>query len=345
MTFTPSRRDLRPWKPATHSTNLKAHQLRRPRDAATEGDVSHGRRTLDALLTTGGLALAAILLIAGGAADLGLQVRQQPGPRPAGRPADLLPAGAATRSPNRDRPYLNQYAGQQLTTGAQAEAYADHFIAVHLQGVAGGKTYAQLSAAAMANPTNAKLAGPGSTLFKGETLRGMLLNAYAFWKLGQLALYGAIAAFVGAGIMLLLTPARLRPPAQDRPRGRGPDRTGPPTRRRHRLTAPTARHRRHPFDVATGPPPHPGGGPVLFRPKRTRRAADPPLPDRPRSPLRRLRRTQPGRVPLRVPTRGRATLHRRYGHPAPADAEADRARRSRSSCPGPRRPFPGTARR
>ncbi len=49
-------------------------------------------------------------------------------------------------------PYLSKYAGQELTTGAQAEAYADHFIAVHLQEIGGSKTYSELSAAAMALP-------------------------------------------------------------------------------------------------------------------------------------------------------------------------------------------------
>jgi hypothetical protein len=102
-------------------------------------------------------------------------------------------------------PFLNQYAGQQLTTGAQAEAYADHFIAVHLSEVAGGKTYAQVSTLAQADPTNATLQAQVNTLFKGETLRGMLLNAYAFWQLGQIALYAAIAAFTGALLMLILT--------------------------------------------------------------------------------------------------------------------------------------------
>ena len=57
------------------------------------------------------------------------------------------------------------YAGQQLLTGAQAETYANHFIRAHLAHVAEGKTYAQVSAAAMADPTNAKLAGQANTLF------------------------------------------------------------------------------------------------------------------------------------------------------------------------------------
>ncbi|MBL7488032.1 hypothetical protein I6A60_16520 [Frankia sp. AgB1.9] len=101
-------------------------------------------------------------------------------------------------------PYLNQYAGQQLVTGPQAEAYADHFIKVHLTEVAGGQTYAEVSTKAQADPTNAKLAGQVQTLFRGETLRGLLLEAYGFWKLGQIALVAAIASFVLGGVMLLL---------------------------------------------------------------------------------------------------------------------------------------------
>ena len=93
---------------------------------------------------------------------------------------------------------LQQYAGQQLTTGDQAEAYANHFIAVHLNEVAGGKTYAEVSSAALADPTNTTLQGQANTLFKGNALRGLLLNAYAFGKMGTIAGFAAIAAFAGA---------------------------------------------------------------------------------------------------------------------------------------------------
>src|SRR5581483_12452798 len=55
-------------------------------------------------------------------------------------------------------PSVSKYAGQQMLTGQQAEAYADHFIAVHLAETAGGKTYSQLSTAALAQPDNTKLA-------------------------------------------------------------------------------------------------------------------------------------------------------------------------------------------
>ena len=114
------------------------------------------------------------------------------------------PNGPATASPEIG-PFLNKYAGQQLVNGAQAQAYADHFIAVHLKEAAGGKTYAEVSALSRQNPTNQTLAGQVQTLFRGETLRGLLLNAYAFWKLGQIALLAAIASFVLAGVMGVLT--------------------------------------------------------------------------------------------------------------------------------------------
>ncbi len=100
-------------------------------------------------------------------------------------------------------PSVSQYAGQQLLTGQQAEAYADHFIAVHIQTMSGGKTYAQLSAASLAQPNNTKLAGLVSTVFKGETLRSMLLNAYGWWKVSQITYIAAIVAFALGGLALL----------------------------------------------------------------------------------------------------------------------------------------------
>ena len=97
-----------------------------------------------------------------------------------------------------DQAAMNQYGGQQLTTGEQAKVYANSFIGVHLSEVAGGQTYAQMSAKAMANPTDQKIAGQVATLFKGETLRGLLLNAYGWWTIGTYALYAAIGLAVAA---------------------------------------------------------------------------------------------------------------------------------------------------
>jgi hypothetical protein len=100
-------------------------------------------------------------------------------------------------------PSVSQYAGQQLLTGQQAEAYADHFIAQHITDMTGGKTYSQLSTEAMAQPNNAKLAGLVATVFKGETLRSMLLNAYGWWKVSQIMFIASIASFALGGLALL----------------------------------------------------------------------------------------------------------------------------------------------
>ena len=97
-----------------------------------------------------------------------------------------------------------------MTTGAQAEVYANDFIAVHLQEIGGGKTYSELSTLAMAQPNNAALQGQVATIFKGTMLRGSLLNAYGYWFFGQIALFSAIGAFVAAALMLVLTLLGLR---------------------------------------------------------------------------------------------------------------------------------------
>jgi hypothetical protein len=164
------------------------------------------RKTLDALLTAGGVALSAVLLVAGALLMWGHTfVNSEVHSQLAAQKIFFPPAGSKAISDPQIAPYLTKYAGQQLVDGAQAQAYADHFIAVHVQEIAGGQTYAQLSGKALANPSDTKLAGQVQTIFRGETLRGLLLNAYAFWKIGQIALYAAIAAFAGAGVFLLLS--------------------------------------------------------------------------------------------------------------------------------------------
>ena len=99
-------------------------------------------------------------------------------------------------------PLVSQYAGQQMLTGQQAEAYADHFIAVHIAEIGGGKTYSQLSAESIAQPNNVKLAGAVATVFKGETLRSMLLNAYGWWKVSQITYIASLAALSLGGLAL-----------------------------------------------------------------------------------------------------------------------------------------------
>jgi hypothetical protein len=100
-------------------------------------------------------------------------------------------------------PSVSQYAGEQLVTGQQAEAYADHFIAVHLQEIGGGKTYSQLSTESQAQPNNTTLANTVNTVFKGTTLRSMLLTAYSWWKVSQITYIISLVAY-GLGTLSFL---------------------------------------------------------------------------------------------------------------------------------------------
>jgi hypothetical protein len=110
---------------------------------------------------------------------------------------------ALTALPAADAAAMTVYAGQQMTTGSQAETYADHFIAVHLREIGGGQTYSQASAASQAAPTNTKLAGEVQTLFRGETLRGLLLNSYGWSQIAQYGFFAAIGLTVAAGAVFL----------------------------------------------------------------------------------------------------------------------------------------------
>jgi hypothetical protein len=163
------------------------------------------RRTFDILVATAGLFLA-ITLIASGAmltwahTFIGNEVHTQLASQQIFFPAANSKAVAAP-----EFAAMRQYGGQQLTTGAQAEVYADHFIANHLKEIGGGKTYAQLSTEAQLQPKNTVLAGEVATVFKGETLRGLLLNAYAFGTMGTIAGIAAIAAFIAGAVMLVLS--------------------------------------------------------------------------------------------------------------------------------------------
>jgi hypothetical protein len=163
------------------------------------------RRTFDILTSVTGLVLAVVLAVAGGLLLWGHsfvtnEVRSQLVAQKIVFPADNSPAIKAP-----EFAAMHQYAGQTMTNGAQAEVYADHFIANHLAEIGGGQTYAQLSGKALTQPNNTKLAAQVDAMFKGTALRGMLLNAYAFWKMGQIALWAAIVSFAGAALLLILS--------------------------------------------------------------------------------------------------------------------------------------------
>jgi len=174
------------------------------------------RRNSHFVLVIAGFAAAVLLAMAGGlllwgSAYVHNTVQNQLAAQQIYFPAQAAfahPTAGGEITPNMI-PSVSQYAGQQLLTGQQAEAYADHFIAQHITDMSGGKTYSQLSAAAMAQPNNTKLAGLVATVFKGETLRSMLLNAYGWWKVSQITFIGSLIAFGLAGLAFLASLAGL----------------------------------------------------------------------------------------------------------------------------------------
>jgi hypothetical protein len=181
------------------------------------------RRTLDLIVSAGGLVLAGLLLIAGLVLTSNAnfartyvhdQLAQQ---KISFKTADTLTAE------EKQQACLVQYAGQALTTGPQAECYANNFIGVHLQGIAGGKTYAelgtvtsglqaQITAAQKNNDPNlaalqkqlADANASRDTVFKGETLRGLLLTSFGFSQFGDKAAQAATVAYLASGLLALL---------------------------------------------------------------------------------------------------------------------------------------------
>jgi hypothetical protein len=180
------------------------------------------RRTLDILFSTGGLVLAGLLLVAGivlasNANFANTYVADQLG-------AQNISFKAADQLTDEEKqlPCLTEYAGQELTTGKQAECYAN-YIGVHLAGIAGGKTYAELGApqtalreqvaqAREAGAPNladleqqlAEINGQRDTVFKGETLRGLLLTSYGFSEFGTKAGQAATVTYLAAALLALL---------------------------------------------------------------------------------------------------------------------------------------------
>ena len=169
------------------------------------------RKVFDVLTSSAGLLIVVVLLVAGGLLTWGhsfvnSNVHSQLARQEITFPpqAAFAHAKAGTEITPAMIPSVSQYAGQQLLTGKQAEAYADHFIAIHLSELPYGGVYSKISAAAIASPTNVKLKALEQTSFQGTTLRGLLLEAYAFSEIGLIMLFGAIASFVLAAFMLLL---------------------------------------------------------------------------------------------------------------------------------------------
>jgi hypothetical protein len=164
------------------------------------------RKSFDAIASATGLVLAAVLLTASGLlfwahTFVDDNVRTQL----AAQRIFMPKAGSEQLNDPQVKPYLTKYAGQQVVNGEQAKAFADHYIAVHLSEATNGRTYSDLSTLSRQDPNNAELQGLVQTSFRGETLRGLLLNAYAFGKMGQIAFIAAWAALGTGALMLLLS--------------------------------------------------------------------------------------------------------------------------------------------
>lgn len=166
------------------------------------------RSTLDRLISSTGLIIALVLLAASGAlfyahSFIHTQVHNQLAAEKITFPA----AGSKSLMalPADDQAQVAKYAGQQLLTGVQAKVFADNYIAVHIGKIGGGKTYSELSAASIADPANTALVGQVQTVFRGETLRGLLLNAYAFDTMAMVANLAAVGALAASALLFILS--------------------------------------------------------------------------------------------------------------------------------------------
>ena len=170
------------------------------------------RSVLDKLVSVTGLALAAVLLIAGGLLTwantfIGDQVHDQ-----LSMQGITMPEGEALASlPKADANALKEFAGSPLDTGPEARAFADHYILVHMNAASDGQTYEEVSGQFVGLSDEDKASADGQalgqlrqTLFMGDTLRGLLLYGYAFATMGTIAGIAAIGSFAGGGVLLLL---------------------------------------------------------------------------------------------------------------------------------------------
>lgn len=175
------------------------------------------RRTFDGMVTLVGVILSIFLFVAAGLLNWGYTftnstVKSQLSAQQITLPADTgnPKADAATIA------FFKANGNKIMTTGKQAEMYADHYLGFHLSGmptyaVASGASRTAAGAAAAApndvalQAAAAKAAGTLETVFKGTTLRGTLLTAYAFWQMGQIAKIGAMVSLLGGLLLLLLS--------------------------------------------------------------------------------------------------------------------------------------------
>ena len=178
------------------------------------------RKNFDKIVTAVGFGLTVILFIMAGLLNWGATFASDSVKSQLDNQNITFPA--AETMPEATRDELAKWAEKKVTTGEMARDYSDLYIWEHMKGssiAAVGKpaTYSEVSSMYMGlvrggssdTAQIAKLGDLRQTLFMGNTLRGMLLTAYAFGTMGVIAGYGAIAALGGAVVMLLLSIAGL----------------------------------------------------------------------------------------------------------------------------------------
>lgn len=178
------------------------------------------RKNFDKIVTAVGFGITVILFVGAGLLNWGASFAQDSVKNQLDNQNISFPAAEAM--PDATRAQLAKWSEMKVTTGEMARDYSDLYIWEHMKGAsiaAVGKpaTYSEVSGMYMGLTRGGstdtaqieKLGALRETLFMGNTLRGMLLTAYAFGTLGVIASYGAIAALAGGVVMLLLSIAGL----------------------------------------------------------------------------------------------------------------------------------------
>jgi hypothetical protein len=165
------------------------------------------RRVFDLLVSGVGLLVVVVLVVAGALLTWGYTFTSNQVHNQLARQEIYFPALKTINTPHnenyRSRSVIAQYAGQQVLTGTQANAYA-YKVEMDVYPLPYHGVYSKLSAAALAKPTTKKLAALVTVSFKGTTLQGLLLEAYAFGTFGIIAFWAAIASYCLAFVMLVL---------------------------------------------------------------------------------------------------------------------------------------------
>ena len=161
------------------------------------------QKQLHKLLGAISLGFAVLLLAGSGLLAMGMNFAETQVNTQLVQEKITFPAKDSAGLSAKEFPGLQQYGGQAVDNGIKAKAYADEFIWAHMMKSSAGKSYAEVSNASRANPTDAKLAAVKASLFQGDMLRSSLLTAYAFSVLGTIAGYAAIVCLIGAALLLL----------------------------------------------------------------------------------------------------------------------------------------------